>query len=160
MLTFVCVESEVSSLGQRTRTRKRRLLLPRQRWTTKGGQGWPIENIQNGWQIYWTFYVTDYMPFGLIIIVHPRFSMPYGKIVDCWQRDNVMPPMPEEEYPIYQSASFRRLLCCCMCHHIIPMIISILGTIWAPMSLDQSWADPSVSRCQADHSHQPLSRLT
>ena len=39
MLTFVCVESEVSSLGQRTRTRKRRLLLPRQRWTTKGGQG-------------------------------------------------------------------------------------------------------------------------
>ena len=34
--------------------------------------------------------------------------MPYGKIVDCWQRDNVMPPMPEEEYPIYQSASFRR----------------------------------------------------
>ena len=40
----------------------------------------------------------------------PRFSMPYGKIVDCWQRENVMPAMPEEEYPIYQSASFRRLL--------------------------------------------------
>ena len=34
--------------------------------------------------------------------------MPYGKIVDTWQRDNVMPAMPEEEYPIYQSASFRR----------------------------------------------------
>ena len=58
----------------------------------------------------------------ILIKLISRFSMPYGKIVDCWQRENVMPAMPEEEYPIYQSASFRRLLfvlfcCCCYCSY-------------------------------------------
>jgi hypothetical protein len=44
-----------------------------------------------------------------------RFSLPYGKIVDGWKKENmvVTPCREEEEYPIYQSASFRRLVCFC-----------------------------------------------
>ena len=39
-----------------------------------------------------------------------RFSLPYGKIVDSWKKENMMVSTcrEEEEYPIYQSASFRR----------------------------------------------------
>ena len=101
--------------------------------------------------------------------------MPYGKIVDCWQRDNVMPPMPEEEYPIYQSASFRRFKktlkrptwrCSgplegtkSLRSHVSDNITSIgnnetvsddlyLGQ-QGLMRLHQSLADPSVSLCQA-----------
>ena len=44
-----------------------------------------------------------------------RFSLPYGKIVDSWKKENmvVTPCREEEEYPIYQSASFRRFVCFC-----------------------------------------------
>ena len=100
--------------------------------------------------------------------------MPYGKIVDCWQRDNVMPPMPEEEYPIYQSASFRRfkrtlkLPTCCsgrlegtksLPSHVSDDFTSIGNNETVSddlylgqqrlMLLHQSLADPSVSLCQA-----------
>ena len=37
-----------------------------------------------------------------------RFSVPYGKIVESWKKENTLVVMKEEEYPIYQSASFRR----------------------------------------------------
>ena len=39
-----------------------------------------------------------------------RFSLPYGKIVDSWKKENIVvsTPREEEEYPIYQSASFKR----------------------------------------------------
>ena len=39
-----------------------------------------------------------------------RFSVPYGKIVESWKKENtvVTTCVEEEEYPIYQSASFRR----------------------------------------------------
>ena len=40
-----------------------------------------------------------------------RFSLPYGKLVDSWKKENMMmmePCREEEEYPIYQSASFKR----------------------------------------------------
>ena len=39
-----------------------------------------------------------------------RFSLPYGKIVESWKKENITATTcrEEEEYPIYQSASFRR----------------------------------------------------
>ena len=38
-----------------------------------------------------------------------RFSVPYGQAVDTWKAENSLGACPEEEeYPIYQSASFRR----------------------------------------------------
>ena len=39
-----------------------------------------------------------------------RFSVPYGQAVDTWKAENSLGACPEEEeYPIYQSASFKRL---------------------------------------------------
>jgi hypothetical protein len=42
-----------------------------------------------------------------------RFSLPYGKIVESWKKENILvtPCREVEEYPIYQSASFRRFVC-------------------------------------------------
>ena len=38
-----------------------------------------------------------------------RFSVPYGQAVESWKKENSLTSYPEEEeYPIYQSASFRR----------------------------------------------------
>ena len=39
-----------------------------------------------------------------------RFSLPYGKLVESWKKENMMVATcrEEEEYPIYQSASFKR----------------------------------------------------
>ena len=38
-----------------------------------------------------------------------RFSVPYGQAVESWKKDNNLSSCPEEEeYPIYQSASFKR----------------------------------------------------
>ena len=38
-----------------------------------------------------------------------RFSVPYGQIVESWKAENVAACVEEEEeYPIYQSASFKR----------------------------------------------------
>ena len=38
-----------------------------------------------------------------------RFSVPYGQVVESWKRENNLNSCPEEEeYPIYQSASFKR----------------------------------------------------
>ena len=39
-----------------------------------------------------------------------RFSVPYGQVVESWKKENMLSAcMEEEEYPIYQSASFKRL---------------------------------------------------
>ena len=39
-----------------------------------------------------------------------RFSVPYGQAVESWKEENNLTSCPEEEeYPIYQSASFKRL---------------------------------------------------
>lgn len=39
-----------------------------------------------------------------------RFSVPYGQAVESWKKENMLSAcMEEEEYPIYQSASFKRL---------------------------------------------------
>lgn len=38
-----------------------------------------------------------------------RFSVPYGQAVESWKEENNLTSCPEEEeYPIYQSASFKR----------------------------------------------------
>lgn len=39
-----------------------------------------------------------------------RFSVPCGQAVESWKKENSLGVCPEEEeeYPIYQSASFRR----------------------------------------------------
>ena len=39
-----------------------------------------------------------------------RFSLPCGQAVESWKKENSLGVCPEEEeeYPIYQSASFRR----------------------------------------------------
>jgi len=38
-----------------------------------------------------------------------RFSVPYGQAVESWKKENSLSSCPEEEeYPIYQSASFKR----------------------------------------------------
>ena len=40
-----------------------------------------------------------------------RFSVPCGQAVESWKKENSLGACPEEEeeeYPIYQSASFRR----------------------------------------------------
>ena len=42
-----------------------------------------------------------------------RFSLPYGKLADNWKKENMImmePCREEEEYPIYQSASFKRYI--------------------------------------------------
>ena len=38
-----------------------------------------------------------------------RFSVPYGQVVESWKKENMLSACAEEEeYPIYQSASFKR----------------------------------------------------
>ena len=40
-----------------------------------------------------------------------RFSVPYGQAVESWKKENLLSAcVEEEEYPIYQSASFKRLV--------------------------------------------------
>ena len=52
-----------------------------------------------------------------------RFSVPCGQAVESWKKENSLGACPEEEeeYPIYQSASFRRsvLLSCLKSEYLI-----------------------------------------
>ena len=62
-----------------------------------------------------------------------RFSVPCGQAVESWKKENslgVCPEEEEEEYPIYQSASFRRsviTVLACLCQNQVLIRVHIGG---------------------------------
>ena len=57
-----------------------------------------------------------------------RFSVPYGQVVESWKKENMLSACAEEEeYPIYQSASFKRSVS--PLSSLLSTVFSILGLL-------------------------------